>query len=46
VPATLLSWVGAGMVTSQGAAMPTSIAWDIAGLVPTAAWWTAFSFSL
>jgi hypothetical protein len=46
VPATVLSWVGAGMVTSQGAAQPTSVAWDIGGLMPTAAWWVAFSFSL
>jgi hypothetical protein len=46
--ATLLGW-GAMMLTSLlpwGQRMPTTMAKDIEGLIPTVAWWAAFSGSL
>jgi hypothetical protein len=38
--ATVLSWASLGMLT------PTSGRWDVRDVIPTAAWWAAFSFSL
>ena len=38
--AAVLSWLGAGMIT------PTTGRWNPGDVIPTAAWWVAFSLSL